>query len=118
MRKFPLLLIPLALWSGTALADLLFELKTPTFVALVVDHCPSGALDCEAELLGVNKTTNESVYVHGRTLLSGNAPNMVGYIFKNGDITYSVYVDYEKANLWIHGKQGLLLSETGTFIGL
>ncbi len=105
------LLSPSLAWCGGG-----YLFKSSNYVALISDHCGYGVLDCKnVEYFGVNRKTGASIYLKGNSLLSGQAPNWVGYQFKSGNADYQLYVDYDKAELRVFQGAKEILSEHGEF---
>jgi hypothetical protein len=115
MAKIPIavLLLPLLLCKQ-ALAGPIYELSTEHYLALVVDKCKR-ALDCrQVEYLGVTKATGATIRLRGRSILSGNAPNWRGYIFKDGDTSYVIEDRGDHVTFSIEKRGKTILEEKAT----
>ncbi|MGB9130609.1 MAG: hypothetical protein WCB97_13250 [Thiobacillus sp.] len=110
----------LAIWIAgvfpiQALAGLVQELLTPDYVALIVDHCERGVLDCKnVEYFGVNRNTGASIHLRGQSIVGGGAGNLLGYQFKNGKTGYFIYVNGSDARLSVEQDGKILAEESGS----
>jgi hypothetical protein len=116
MRNFLVILAGLLFGSFpiTTYAGLIQELLTPSYVALIVDHCERGVLDCrDVEYFGVNRKTGASIFMRGQTIVSGGAGNWLGYQFKKGNTGYFIYVNGSSARLSVERGTKILAEESG-----
>ena len=110
----------LAIWVACifpiqAFAGVVQELLTPNYVALIVQHCRRGVLDCQnVEYFGVNRNTGASIYLRGRSIVSGGASNWLGYQFKNRETGYFIYVNGSDARLSVEQDGKILTEESGS----
>ena len=100
-----------ALQAGTG------RLDTPSFKITVDVRCPEGEVTCDdVKYVGVNKETGEKIKLTGKTAhhydADGTPTRMLGYIFKNDDVTYFLS---EEGELRITRGDKVLLKESGTW---
>jgi len=106
---FLLLIVPLPSFSGGVA-----QFESENYVALIVDHCESGSLNCKKiEYFGVNKKTGAATHLKGENYLSGNARNWRGYQFESEKTRYYIFDHGDSAELRIEKGKKQLISESG-----
>lgn len=92
-------------------------LTTPNFVVTITRNCAEGFVTCDdVSYRGVAKKTGKAITLKGRTMhttcADGVTPcRFLGYVFRNGDISYRVW---ESGQLEVlQGRDKVLLEEKG-----
>jgi len=92
-------------------------LTTKNYVVDITHNCEEGVVACDdVTYIGKSKRSGASIELKGQTwhltCADGISPcRFIGYIFKNGDITYKIY---ESGTLRVTHEDGrILVDETG-----
>jgi hypothetical protein len=94
------------------------KLITPSFEISIDVRCPEGAVSCDqVRYTGISKKTGKAIALTGSTLhttcADGVTPcRFLGYRFKNGKVTYTVF---ESGELVVTQGDKLLLQESGSW---
>jgi hypothetical protein len=88
------------------------ELNTTSFTIDIQKNCQEGEVTCDnISYTGTRKSDGSQIHLIGHTLNNKNTFDLYGYTFKNGDYTYSIYIQSAEFILEKNGK--VIVAEKG-----
>lgn len=88
------------------------ELNTKSFTIDIQNNCPEGEVTCDkVSYTGTRKSDGSKIHLIGHTLNNKNTVDLYGYTFKNGDYTYSIYI--QSAEFILEKNGNLIVTEKG-----